>query len=76
MSWSVLWPLALVGFIFGEYIFGGGCVLVHDDILLSEDWASHLELEFVSRVTSNAACLFIDEILYGGPKDALTRRIG
>ena len=75
MSWSALWPLTFVSFILGEDVFGGSRVLIHDDVLLSENWASHFEVEFVSRVTSDAACLFIDEILDGGPKDSLARRI-
>ena len=59
-----------MGFVLGEDVFRGGRVLIHDDVLLSENWASHFEVEFVSRVTSDAACLFIDEIFDGGPKNA------
>ena len=72
---SVLFLLGLVGLIFGEDVLRDGGMLVHYQILLSENWAANFQTKLVSRVTSDTAGLFIYEFLDCVPEDPFPRRI-
>ena len=69
---SALFPLGLVGLIFGEDVIRGYGILVHYQILLNKNWAANFEMKLFLGVTSDTAALFIDKVLDCVPDDSFS----